>query len=218
MLLSQGGWLWVLYKLVICCERNTKVLFPSQDNKKGGWQGWILHFNFIFSLLHHPESQVHLVYWIHMTASAIHLVILIFHCILLIIEVLILVTNSQTACADGLCLMYFTSLNKHLLHLVTITYSLCYTLRRAWMGNRSSKKCKGHAWLSCCPFQWVQRCSQHYAEHLAKKPQGLEQSQLYYLVPIFIYVEMLRLWSTYLLLKYYTVWSLHILFAATWNK
>jgi len=50
--------------------------------------------NFIFSVLHHPHS-----------------------CILLIIQVLIFVTNSQSARADGLCLVYF-------IHLINICFIL----------------------------------------------------------------------------------------------
>jgi hypothetical protein len=71
--------------------------------------------NFIFSVLHHPHSWVCLVYWICITVSSIYLVIC--HCILLIIQVLIFVTNSESACADGLCLVYF-------IHLINICFIL----------------------------------------------------------------------------------------------
>jgi len=97
--------------------------------------------NFTFSVLHYPHFWVYVVYWISTTASSIYLVIC--HCILLIIQVLIFVTNSQSARADGLRLVYFTSFNKHLLHLVIIMYSMHYMLRRARLEKRSSVKWQG---------------------------------------------------------------------------
>jgi len=79
-------------------------------DKVGFWTS-----NFIFSVLHHPHSWVCSVYWICTTVSSIYLVIC--HCILLIIQVLIFVTNSESACADGLCLVYF-------IHLINIRFIL----------------------------------------------------------------------------------------------
>jgi hypothetical protein len=91
-----------------------KVLLLSQENKMADKVGFCTS-NFIFSVLHHRHSWVCLVYWICATVSSIYL--LICHCILLIIQVLIFVNNSQSACADGLCLVYF-------IHLINICFIL----------------------------------------------------------------------------------------------
>jgi len=113
---SQVDWLWVLYKIVNCCERNRKSSFSVKRTRKMANKVGFCTSNFILSVLHHPHSWVCLVYWICTTASSTYTVI----CILLIIQVLIFVPNSHSACADGLCLVYFTSFNKHLLHLAII--------------------------------------------------------------------------------------------------
>jgi hypothetical protein len=79
--------------------------------------------------------------------------------------------------ANGLCLVYFTSFNKQLLHLV---YNNVLIVLYAEMGKTWKKKQhEVTAWLTdLLSLSMGAGMQPVYAEHLATKPQGLEETDL----------------------------------------
>ena len=115
-----------------------EVLLLNQENKKDGWQGWILDFKFYFQCTSSP------------TLLSLLGLLDLYNCIIHIPGNMSLysanhsgpnICNQLRECMCRWTLScVFYSFNKHPLHLVIILYSLCYMLRRARLVKRSSMK------------------------------------------------------------------------------